>query len=111
MNDLREIKETKIISQLAVRDKKFHVVKLTMKDGETLYGAIDHDHIKDGKCIKTLNGIDINVSKELPQAIEYARTSAEFDYWIAQGYDKAQAFEKVFNVQLTDRAKEIMLSN
>lgn len=103
------MKDVTRLSTLVVRNKKFHVVSFE-QDGEKLFGAIDFDYVTDGKVNKELNGVQMHVSKDLNQCIEYARTSVEFDYWVSQGYDKAQAFEKVFNVQLTDRAREIMLS-
>lgn len=104
------MKDVKKVSTLVVRNKKFHVISFE-QNGEKLFGAIDFDYVTNGKINRELNGVQMHVSKDLAQCIEYARTSVEFDYFIAQGYDKAQAFEKVFNVQLTDNAREIMLAN
>lgn len=104
------MKDVTRLSTLVVREKKFHIVSFE-QNGEKLYGAIDFDYVTDGKVNRELNGVQMHVSKDLNQCIEYARTSVEFDYWVSQGYDKAQAFEKVFHVELTDRAREIMLSN
>lgn len=100
------MEDCKVISRLTVRDKVFHIIAFK-HDGAKLYAAIDNAYITDGKINRPLNGVQMHTSSDLNQCIEYARTTTEFDHYIAQGLKKSQAFEKVFNVQLTDQARAI----
>lgn len=102
------MKDCEVVTKYIIRNKKFYIVRFTNDDGNKLYGAIDFDYVENGKLTRQLNGVQMHVSTDLNQCIEYTRTSVEFDYWVAQGYTNAQAFEKVFDTKLTDRANDIL---
>ena len=90
-----------IIKNYIVRGRHFTIVK----NAEGFYLAIEDKYITDGKINTTLNGVQMNASKDLNQCLDLVKSEVEIDYLVEQGHSKAEAFAIYFN--LTDRQEEI----
>lgn len=90
-----------IIKNYIVRGRHFTIVK----NAEGFYLAIEDKYITDGKINTTLNGVQMNASKDLNQCLDLVKSEVEIDYLVEQGHSKSEAFAIYFN--LTDRQEEI----
>lgn len=94
----------KSITTLIVRDKKFYIVK----QGD-MYCAIDSKYVDaDGKLTQALNGLQMHADKDLNKCLNNAKACAECDYYVSQGYTKADAFAKALGIELTEEAKALL---
>lgn len=95
-------KMTIVTNDYVVRGRHFTIVKETEGHFAGFYHAIEDKYITDGRLNKTLNGAQLHASKELNTCLNNTRNSVEIDYLIEQGYSKAEAFAKVFDLDVED---------
>ena len=90
-----------VIKNYTLRGRHFTIVK----NEEGFYLAIEDKYITDGKINTTLNGVQMNASKDLNQCLDLVKSEVEMDHLVSKGYSKAEAFAIYFN--LTDRIDSI----
>jgi len=83
-----------IIKSFKVRDRHFTIVL-----DKGFYQAIENKYIdENGRLTQTLWGHQTFANKDLNECLKGVQNKVEMDYLIANGYTKAQAFVKVFNI-------------
>ena len=92
---------TTIIKKVIFRDRNFTIVK----DSEGFYSAIEDKYITNGKTNTALNGLQMHSNRELSGCLESTKNAVETDYYISQGFSKAEAFCKVFDMM--DRLEDV----
>ena len=88
---------TMIIKNFVVRNRNFTVVK----NEQDFYCAIEDKYITDGRLNRQLNGFQMYASKDLNDCLNTCKTQVEVEYLVSNGYTKAEAFAKVFNIPVT----------
>lgn len=86
-----------VIKHFVVRNRHFEIVK----DEQGFYLAIESKYITNGRLNTTLNGFQMYASKELNGCLNTCKNQVEIEYLVDNGYSKAQAFGKVFNIPVT----------
>lgn len=90
-----------IIKNFVVRNRNFTIVR--NEDG--WYLAIEDKYITNGKLNTTLNGFQMYASKDLNDCLDTCQKQIEIEYLISQGFTKAEAFAKIFNIPVTEELK------
>lgn len=93
----KNIMATTIIKNFVVRDRYFVIVK----NEQDFFLAIEDKYITDGKMNTTLNGLQMFANKDLNDCLDTLRRHVEIEYLEGQGFSKAEAFGKVFNIPVT----------
>ena len=88
-----------IIKTLKKHGRSFTIVK----NADGFYLAIEDKYITDGKLNTTLNGIQMNASKDLEKCIQTTIDHIEIEYLMnKKGFSKAQAFCKVMGMEYSE---------
>ena len=84
----------KFITMYTRKERTFAIVR---HDGR--YCAIEDKYIDaDGKLTKTLNGLQMYASISYDECVEHVKNTIDIDDMIANGYTRAQALVKVYNL-------------
>ena len=87
---------TTITKDYSYRNEHFTIVF----DGK-FYMTVNHKYIgRDGKTIKELHFNDLHPGKTVVETIEETKRDLDIQYYMNQGYSKAQAFSKVLNIPI-----------
>lgn len=92
-----------IIKVFAVRGRHFNIVK----NEEGFYLAIEDKYITNGKINTTLNGFEMNADKNLDSCLKGCKNKVDLEYYISQGYSKAEAFAKTFDIPMSSEVEKL----
>ena len=80
------------VTELMARGRRFHII---FSDG--MYMAIEDKYIDEGgRLTRTLNGLQMNASKDLDTTIDSTRKQVEVDFLTSNGVDIMRALWAVF---------------
>lgn len=81
-------------------NRSFKIVK-EMQNGEYWYMAIEDKYIdEDGRLNTSLNGGQMNASKDMNTCIDRVTKMVDFEYFKSQGMSDAEAFAETFHLPL-----------